>query len=181
MSNYYTVAHKKKVRDLVKYIDLGIPDLPDMSSRGILPVARQCVALFDGYVLLIDPPSARPGTAGWHSHSPKEVALIVADRELGGIVKTLCHELSHCIQSKATWMENQVRHCGEAAGRFDDYYLYELRADRLAYEVYLKNFVDRDGYTSWPRLVLDNFKTYHRPVNVLRLYRKWRKKCLRYS
>lgn len=171
--NYYAVAHSIKVEELKKFIlDVSVdPQAPLVETFKILSSAY-------GYECLINPECRYGNVAGWHSHFPRELCLITDGVEPRRQWKAVCHEIAHCVQSRATEELFGYQHNGEVARDWDEYYIYERRADELGWYVYYAYFREPTIFgpeREWapPRLNHDDFKTYKTDGGIIALYKKW--------
>lgn len=173
-NNYYLLATQKHAHPLYEYIVPLFDDIPVSIEESF-----KTLATLYGYGHLINPPGYPRGVAGWHSHFPRELCLITEGVNPNRQIKTICHEIAHCVQSHAVETMYGYRHQGEIAKDFDTYLRYEVEADALAYEVYLKYFdLSIQHVQGWVNLGVEeldskNFQSYNNTEGVCRLYRKW--------
>lgn len=199
MENYYDFATREHPIDLYKLcfplqnLSTEILEKDAIQVVGLnkyvippnIKKAFQILALLYGYESLVNPPGYPQGVAGWHSHFPRSICLITEGVNPNRQIKTICHEIAHCIQSHAVETLYGYKHQGEIASDFDTYLRYEIAADALAYEVYLEYFdlsIRRIPY--WSELGVEeldpkNFQSYSNTEGVCRLYRKWAMKMRR--
>lgn len=182
--NYYALACQKKVDDFKNFIlpvpVNGLAHHATQSPRIVLEAMAARIVEAYGYRFKTERDVELPAeSAGYHSHFPKVVVARIRDISFEKAVTTVCHETAHCVQSRTVNLAYRYTHHGEVALDFVDYYLYELKACALAYEIYLRFFVG-PGFGSWPQLRAENFGTYSHPSGVIRLYRKWQVKFQRW-
>ena len=185
--NYYTLAHCIKVEELKRFtLDVSIdPQAQLIETFKILSNEY-------GYECLINPECRYGNVAGWHSHFPRELCLITDGIEPRRQLKAVCHEKAHCVQSRATEGLFGYRHHGEVARDWDEYYIYERRADELGWHIAILYFpwiIANMPSPYWEcnisgmeikvpvnGLNHDDFKTYKTDGGVIALYKKWAEK-----
>ena len=182
MQNYYdlaTLKHNQPLRDFI------LPVSPDSLVEGFEHSVHLLARVYV-YTPLIDPEHCPPGIAGWHSHFPRQICVVTEGVKKTRQLKTLCHEIAHCVQSRAVESLYSYKHQGEIARDFDTYLRYEIAADALAYEIfeqYFQEFTWNPGGAWYKKgfheLDSKNFQSYSNTKGVCRLYRKWAMKMRR--